>query len=36
MASAQDQIGLIMQLRRRGIRDQNVLLCYDVKASAVK
>ena len=25
MASAQDQIGLIMQLRRRGIRDQNVL-----------
>jgi len=25
MASAQDQIGLIMQLRRRGIRDTNVL-----------
>jgi protein-L-isoaspartate(D-aspartate) O-methyltransferase len=25
MASAQDQIGLIMQLRRRGIRDNNVL-----------
>ena len=25
MASAQDQIGLIMQLRRRGIRDQKVL-----------
>ena len=25
MASAQDQIGLIMQLRRRGIRDNNAL-----------
>ena len=25
MASAQDQIGLIMQLRRRGIRDNRVL-----------
>src|SRR5262245_41367452 len=25
MVSAQDQIGLIMQLRRRGIRDNNVL-----------
>ncbi|MGE3528484.1 MAG: protein-L-isoaspartate O-methyltransferase, partial [Methyloceanibacter sp.] len=25
MASAQDQIGLIMQLRRRGIRDNDVL-----------
>lgn len=30
MASAQDQIGLIMQLRRRGIRDINVLRAIEL------
>jgi len=30
MASAQDQIGLIMQLRRRGIRDTNVLRAIEL------
>ena len=30
MASAQDQIGLIMQLRRRGIRDTNVLRAVEL------